>query len=399
MQGIYVATLVGLLALGSASAQESRDSYSPSRAGQTGNSAVRSAQRFQLKGVLVSRSSRTALVNGRPFQEGDRVGGAEILSIEQRGIRVRVGVDELSVAVGGTFIADSPSGLTSMASTTKRQVRIRGSRTSPHAGPRRDGDTPVESMQARHTVTAGETLSGIALHYLGDGLTLNQMMIALYRSNPGAFSNNINLLHAGAVLRIPDDNELRRQSPAIAAADVARHIERWQDAHERAVNVADSSRDREYGPVENGETLSGIASQTLPDGITMNQMMVALYRFNPRAFGNNINVLRAGAVLRIPGETELRRHSPETATAEVLRQTAVWQARFAQDAIPAPAGGYVLASHAAFDDQPSLVGERFEKGLPLRHTTDTEHRYNAAQSSMLSWSDRVTQTRGVLAHD
>ncbi len=356
-QGLVVATLVGLLAFGSASAQESRDSYAPPRAGPTGNSAVRSAQSFQLKGVLVSRSSRTALVNGRPFHEGDRVGGAEILSIEQRGIRVRVGVDELSVAVGSTFVADSSSDLTSIASRTERQDRIRGSRTSMNSGSRRRGDAPDANMQARHTVTAGETLSGIALHYLSDGFTLNQMMIALYQSNPQAFSNNINVLHAGAVLRVPDGNELRRRSPAMAAADVAGHISRWQDTHKRVVSVADSSRDQEYGPVESGETLSGIASRTSPDGITMDQMMVALYRFNPQAFGKNINVLRAGAVLRIPGETELRRHSPETATTEVLRQTAVWQARFAQDALPAPAGSHIVASLAALDDQPSRGGQ------------------------------------------
>ena len=55
-------------------------------------------------------------------------------------------------------------------------------------------------------------------------------------------------------------------------------------------------------------------------------MMIALFRANPRAFTGNINVLHEGAVLRIPDGDELHDQRPETATAEVLRQTDAWRA-------------------------------------------------------------------------
>ncbi len=72
--------------------------------------------------------------------------------------------------------------------------------------------------------------------------------------------------------------------------------------------------------------MSGIAQQYLSDGITMNQMTMALFQANPGAFSGNINVLYEGAVLRVPDADELRRQVPETATAEVVRQTAAWRA-------------------------------------------------------------------------
>ena len=33
--------------------------------------------------------------------------------------------------------------------------------------------------------------------------------------------------------------------------------------------------------------------------------MIAMYRANPEAFGGNINILRRGAVLRVPGGDEI----------------------------------------------------------------------------------------------
>ncbi len=53
--------------------------------------------------------------------------------------------------------------------------------------------------------------------------------------------------------------------------------------------------------VKKGDTLAKIATQTNPGGVSLQQMLVALYRANPDAFiGNNINRLRAGRILNVP---------------------------------------------------------------------------------------------------
>ncbi len=76
-----------------------------------------------------------------------------------------------------------------------------------------------------------------------------------------------------------------------------------------------------------GDTLWAIASELRPDrSVTINQMMLALLRVNPQAFSeNNINWLRAGATLSMPGASELRALSVAQAYAEVLAQNNVWR--------------------------------------------------------------------------
>jgi len=80
-----------------------------------------------------------------------------------------------------------------------------------------------------------------------------------------------------------------------------------------------------YGPVRSAETLWAIAEQYRPNGVTMNQMMVAVYRANLQAFGGNMNTLHLGSILRIPQLAELNEVAAAAATEEVLRQAADWQ--------------------------------------------------------------------------
>ncbi|MEM7206750.1 MAG: FimV/HubP family polar landmark protein [Pseudomonadota bacterium] len=79
----------------------------------------------------------------------------------------------------------------------------------------------------------------------------------------------------------------------------------------------------EYGPVAEGETLWSIASRNKPASMTIEQMMIAISRANPDAFlRDNINLLRKGAILRIPqGDTQI---SQSEAVESVREQTALW---------------------------------------------------------------------------
>ncbi|MDH3452912.1 MAG: hypothetical protein OEN20_10850 [Gammaproteobacteria bacterium] len=155
--------------------------------------------------------------------------------------------------------------------------------------------------------------------------------MALYEANPQAFSNNINVLYAGATLRIPAEESLHRQGPEAATAAVLRHRQSWQSDQKRKPKLAEAD-DGAYGPVRRGETLSAIAAGLLQDGVTLNQLMVALLAANPLAFANNIHVLYEGAMLRMPDTATLHDQPPETATAEVRRQTEAWQAGLAKHA-------------------------------------------------------------------
>lgn len=77
--------------------------------------------------------------------------------------------------------------------------------------------------------------------------------------------------------------------------------------------------------VQRGETLWSITSRVRPDSrLTMNQTMLAIYEANPQAFAGNINVMSAGATLRIPSADEVFRITRGDALAEVQRQNAAW---------------------------------------------------------------------------
>jgi len=78
--------------------------------------------------------------------------------------------------------------------------------------------------------------------------------------------------------------------------------------------------------VQRGETLWGLASRVRPDSsLTMNQTMLAIFEANPSAFGGNINILRAGAGIRIPTADQIFQIDRSGALAEAQRQHAAWR--------------------------------------------------------------------------
>ncbi len=79
--------------------------------------------------------------------------------------------------------------------------------------------------------------------------------------------------------------------------------------------------------VKRGDTLYGIASDASQGtGASINQMMIALQSANPEAFfKDNINDLKAGAILRIPTRDEIDKIGMAEATAEVHRQYEAWR--------------------------------------------------------------------------
>ena len=95
--------------------------------------------------------------------------------------------------------------------------------------------------------------------------------------------------------------------------------------------------------VKKGETLSEIARGVT--GATTNtartrSWMLAIYQANPKAIEQNMNLLRSGAVLRMPDAATAEAISPADATAEINRQTAAWRST------AAPAGAEAAAAPA-----------------------------------------------------
>ncbi|HEY4449449.1 MAG TPA: FimV/HubP family polar landmark protein [Steroidobacteraceae bacterium] len=80
--------------------------------------------------------------------------------------------------------------------------------------------------------------------------------------------------------------------------------------------------------VRHGDTLSQIAtgiSGERAETARTRSWMLAIYQANPHAFQNNMNVLRSGAVLRIPDADTAAAVSPSEAASEIRRQYAAWR--------------------------------------------------------------------------
>lgn len=89
----------------------------------------------------------------------------------------------------------------------------------------------------------------------------------------------------------------------------------------------DATKNKTEFYVDVKDTLWGVAMKYRPDkSVSGEQMMLALQRKNPQAFpSGNINMMRAGVVMKIPTLEEIRSVSKSQAKAEVKRQTRDWR--------------------------------------------------------------------------
>jgi pilus assembly protein FimV len=123
--------------------------------------------------------------------------------------------------------------------------------------------------------------------------------------------------------------EPEMQEPEPLPAEPSAQVEMTEVVKEPAnvpAPTSDYQDNATLSPVQVNDTLWAIASANVPDqSVSVQQMMLALLRANPDAFGdNNINILKRGAILRLPNGEEIASVSRADAIAEVQRQHQLW---------------------------------------------------------------------------
>jgi len=111
-------------------------------------------------------------------------------------------------------------------------------------------------------------------------------------------------------------------APGTAEAGVRESVSEGMQDEQGQITGEQDSGEGVYGPVARGETLWGIAREySAGSGYSINQAMLALQRKNPEAFiKGNINMLKRGAILRLPAYSELAELTSQEALREVLQQ-------------------------------------------------------------------------------
>lgn len=119
--------------------------------------------------------------------------------------------------------------------------------------------------------------------------------------------------------------------------------------------------------VQRGDTLRKIAGETKHEGVSLEQMLVSLYKKNPAAFsGDNMNRLKSGAILNIPDRASVAAEPPAEARKLYEAQAEDWnryrqnlaslagKGQPAQDAGAQASAGKIAASVA---EKPSAVDQ------------------------------------------
>lgn len=171
---------------------------------------------------------------------------------------------------------------------------------------------------------------------------------------------------------------------------------------------------QEYGPIAKGETLGKIAAGLKPQGVSLEQMLVGLYRSNPDAFiKKNMNLVKSGKILRIPDAQELAAITQGEAMKEYRAQVADWRAysgRVADAAAQAPEGSATARGRitAKVDDPAAAEGKdvvKLSKGEPgkggkpltgaARETAAAENKV-AGKQELAEAKDRIAQLEKIV---
>ncbi len=117
------------------------------------------------------------------------------------------------------------------------------------------------------------------------------------------------LIREYTVLLDPPVVTKRAAAPVAAAAAGAAVVQktRPESAPRATTPKPEIGPGGDYGPVRPNETLWQIAERLRPAGVSVHQMMMALYHANPDAFlRGNINLLKKGRILHVPELDEIR---------------------------------------------------------------------------------------------
>ncbi len=143
----------------------------------------------------------------------------------------------------------------------------------PPAAPKANG------AAATRVVQKGETLRKIASETQHEGVSLEQMLVGLFRSNPDAFiADNVNRLKAGAILNVPEKSAVEAVSDAEAKQIYVRHAGDWNAYRQKlaaSTATTPAKDDTAAGQASSGKITAKVEEKTTPAEQSKDQVKVA----------------------------------------------------------------------------------------------------------------------------
>lgn len=195
--------------------------------------------------------------------------------------------------------------------------------------------SPVTSVAAgdEYRVRRGDTLYRVATRTQHDGVSLDQMLVTLFRTNPDAFiGDNMNRMKAGAVLTIPAASEAKEVSEGEARQVIQAQSADFNEYRQRLARSAPAVKSDESTSVAKGKVQAQVddkktSAATSPDRLTLSQ----------------------GGVKGGGTEAKLSKDTEQKAQAERMAELA----RNVEDLKKLKEGGGILAAPATAPAQPA----------------------------------------------
>jgi len=150
--------------------------------------------------------------------------------------------------------------------------------------------------------------------------------------------------------------------------------------------------------VRPGDSLSRVAARTQVSGISLDQMLVGLFRNNPDAFiDGNMNLLRAGSVLRVPGSDALASVSQGEARQIILAQSADFSAYRQRLASAAPTLQNNESERQSKGQVQAAVDDRRPAAAPTPDKLTLSKAGNAAASAAEAKVSKETEKKDAAA--
>ena len=122
---------------------------------------------------------------------------------------------------------------------------------------------------ARLTVKAGDTASELAVQAKSVNVSLDQMLLAMLRSNPEAFvANNVNRLLAGAELSVPTPDQAQALDPVEARKTILLQSQDFDAYRQQLANKAKEANVAPAGRTASGKVQSAVKDASPDAGAT-----------------------------------------------------------------------------------------------------------------------------------
>lgn len=125
-----------------------------------------------------------------------------------------------------------------------------------------------ETTGEEYMTQRGDTLAKIAQEMRQDGISLEQMLVGLYQTNPDAFQGNMNRLKVGQILRQPSQDTLSAISRREAAGEIKVQTANWNAYRNKLAGIvadaaptdSEASTQSAGGKIKSAEDKSEVAS-------------------------------------------------------------------------------------------------------------------------------------------